>query len=57
MAAGGLPIDVLFGSRVGFSETAELMVQLSISKIQDGDIHALLSCVTLASAGLSCSLH
>ena len=27
--ATGLPIDVLFGSRVGFSGTAELMVQLS----------------------------
>ena len=27
--ATGLPIDVLFGSMVGFSGTAELMVQLS----------------------------
>ena len=27
--ATGLPIDVIFGSRVGFSGTAELMVQLS----------------------------
>ena len=45
---------MLFGSRVGFSGTAELMVQLSNFKIQDGGIHVLLSHVTLASAGLSC---
>ena len=27
--ATGLPIDVMFGSNVGFSESADLMVQLS----------------------------
>jgi len=52
--ATGLPMDVLFGSRVGFSGTAEVMVHFRISKIQYGGIHALLSRVTLASAGLSC---
>jgi len=30
------------------------MVHFQISKIQDGGVHALLSRVTLASAGLSC---
>ena len=45
---------MLFGSRAGFSGTAELWCNFRISKIQDGGIHALLSRVTLASAGLSC---
>jgi len=27
----GLPIDVMFGSGVGFSESADLMVQLSVT--------------------------
>jgi len=42
----GLPIDVMFGSRVGFP--AELRF------LPGSFIHALLSRVTLASAGLSC---
>jgi len=54
VAITGLPIDVLFDPRVGFSGTAELMVQLSNFKNPRWRFTRTAVARNPASAGLSC---